>query len=65
MPILYDLLWKRSRYNEKIQKQILKHIEYNYWSVIVYLGMTGMFHKYLNFFQAAEFHKNSENFGNS
>ncbi|OCK51828.1 polyketide synthase [Chryseobacterium sp. CBo1] len=48
-----------------VQIQILKHIEGSIISpVIVYLGMTGMFHKYFmeTSFQAAEFHKNSENF---
>ncbi|MBW7676925.1 class I SAM-dependent methyltransferase [Chryseobacterium chendengshani] len=48
-----------------IQEQILKHIEgCIIGPVIVYLGMTGMFHKYFmeTSFQAAEFHKNSENF---
>lgn len=52
--------------NEKnIQQQILKHIEgCIIGPVIVYLGMQGMFHKYFmeTSFQAAEFHKNSENF---
>lgn len=50
---------------KEIQKQILKHIEgCIIGPVIVYLGMTGMFHKYFmeTSFQAAEFHKNSENF---
>jgi len=48
-----------------VQIQILKHIEGSIISpVIVYLGMTGMFHEYFmeTSFQAAEFHKNSENF---
>lgn len=50
---------------KNIQGQILKHIEgCIIGPVIVYLGMTGMFHKYFmeTSFQAAEFHKNSENF---
>ncbi|MBB4808217.1 SAM-dependent methyltransferase [Chryseobacterium defluvii] len=50
---------------KKIQEQILKHIEgCIIGPVIVYLGMTGMFHKYFmeTSFQAAEFHKNEENF---
>ena len=50
---------------KNIQEQILKHIEgCIIGPVIVYLGMTGMFHKYFmeTSFQAAEFHKNSENF---
>lgn len=45
--------------------QILKHIEGCLVSpVIVQLGMRGMFHKYFmeTSFQAAEFHKNPENF---
>lgn len=48
-----------------IQEQILKHIEGCLLGpMIVYLGMTGMFHKYFmeTSFQAAEFHKNNENF---
>ncbi|WBV59758.1 class I SAM-dependent methyltransferase [Chryseobacterium camelliae] len=50
---------------KKVQEQILKHIEgCVIGPLIVYLGMTGMFHKYFmeTSFQAAEFHKNSENF---
>ncbi|MCU7619133.1 class I SAM-dependent methyltransferase [Chryseobacterium sp. PBS4-4] len=50
---------------KNVQEQILKHIEgCMIGPVIVYLGMTGMFHKYFmeTSFQAAEFHKNSENF---
>ncbi|UFH31127.1 class I SAM-dependent methyltransferase [Chryseobacterium sp. C-71] len=50
---------------KNIQEQILKHIEgCIIGPVIVYLGMTGMFHKYFmeTSFQAAEFHKNSDNF---
>lgn len=50
---------------KKILEQILKHIEgCIIGPIIVYLGMTGMFHKYFmeTSFQAAEFHKNSENF---
>jgi SAM-dependent methyltransferase len=53
-------------FDEKtVQEQILKHIEgCIIGPVIVYLGMTGMFHKYFmeTSFQAAEFHKNSQNF---
>lgn len=48
-----------------VQEQILKHIEgCIIGPVIVYLGMTGMYHKYFmeTSFQAAEFHKNSQNF---
>ena len=44
---------------------LLKHIEgCIIGPVIVYLGMTGMFHKYFmeTSFQAAEFHKKAENF---
>ncbi|MCX8533858.1 class I SAM-dependent methyltransferase [Chryseobacterium luquanense] len=56
-----------SDYDEEkdVQIQILKHIEgCIIGPIIVYLGMTGMFHKYFmeTSFQAAEFHKNSENF---
>jgi len=50
---------------KNIQEQILKHIEgCIIGPIIVYLGMTGMFHKYFmeTSFQAAEFHKKSENF---
>ncbi|MEG2509795.1 MAG: class I SAM-dependent methyltransferase, partial [Chryseobacterium sp.] len=50
---------------KNIQEQILKHIEgCIIGPVIVYLGMTGMFHKYFmeTSFQAAEFHKNADNF---
>ncbi|CAD7802502.1 hypothetical protein CHRY9390_00938 [Chryseobacterium aquaeductus] len=50
---------------KNIQEQILKHIEgCIIGPVIVYLGMTGMFHKYFmeTSFQAAEFHKNSDHF---
>lgn len=50
---------------KKVQEQILKHIEGSIIGpLIVYLGMTGMFHKYFmeTSFQAAEFHKNYENF---
>ncbi|MEY8758816.1 class I SAM-dependent methyltransferase [Chryseobacterium tongliaoense] len=49
----------------KIQEQIIKHIEgCIIGPLIVYLGMTGMFHKYFmeTSFQATEFHKNYENF---
>ncbi|KQT21819.1 polyketide synthase [Chryseobacterium sp. Leaf404] len=48
-----------------VQELILKHIEgCIIGPVIVYLSMTGMFHKYFmeTSFQAAEFHKNSDNF---
>lgn len=50
---------------KRVQEQILKHIEgCIIGPIIVYLGMTGMFHKYFmeTSFQAAEFHKNEENF---
>ena len=46
---------------KNVQEQILKHIEgCIIGPVIVYLGMTGMFHKYFmeTSFHAAEFHKN-------
>ncbi len=48
-----------------VQEQILKHIEgCLVGPIIVRLGMSGMFHKYFmeTSFQAAEFHKNPENF---
>ncbi|WP_407403703.1 class I SAM-dependent methyltransferase [Chryseobacterium sp.] len=48
-----------------IQTQILTHIEgCIVGPIVVYLGMNGMFHKYFmeTSFQAAEFHKNAENF---
>lgn len=54
-----------SNEEKEVQLQILKHIEgCIIGPVIVHLGMTGMFHKYFmeTSFQAAEFHKNSENF---
>ncbi|TXF76368.1 class I SAM-dependent methyltransferase [Chryseobacterium sp.] len=50
---------------QKVQQQILKHIEgCLVGPIIVQLGMNGMFHKYFmeTSFQAVEFHKNPENF---
>ncbi|WP_288790875.1 class I SAM-dependent methyltransferase [uncultured Elizabethkingia sp.] len=61
----FDLEISDNPEEKAIQEQILKHIEgCIIGPVIVYLGMTGMFHKYFmeTSFQAAEFHKKAENF---
>lgn len=61
----FDIKFSDDPIEKNIQEQILKHIEgCIIGPLIVYLGMTGMFHKYFmeTSFQAAEFHKNFENF---
>ncbi|MFC7347942.1 class I SAM-dependent methyltransferase [Chryseobacterium zhengzhouense] len=61
----FGIQFSDSNEEKEVQLQILKHIEgCIIGPVIVHLGMTGMFHKYFmeTSFQAAEFHKNSENF---
>lgn len=61
----FEIQLSDSDEEKEIQMQILKHIEgCIIGPVIVYLGMTGMFHKYFmeTSFQATEFHKNSANF---
>ncbi len=58
----FDLNISDNPEEKGIQEQILKHIEgCIIGPVIVYLGMTSMFHKYFmeTSFQAAEFHKKS------
>ena len=61
-----DIFAELSGFGEdSVQNQMLKHIEGCIAGpVIVHLGMSGMFHKYFmeTSFQAAEFHKDPENF---
>ncbi|RMZ60481.1 class I SAM-dependent methyltransferase [Chryseobacterium nematophagum] len=61
----FGLSLSKDEIEKSVQEQILKHIEgCIIGPIIVYLGMTGMFHKYFmeTSFQAAEFHKNHSNF---
>lgn len=61
----FDLQISSDQTEVKIAEQILKHIEGCLAGpIIVQLGMSGMFHKYFmeTSFQAAEFHKEPENF---
>lgn len=61
----FDLPDVSNTTEEEVATQILKHIEGCLAGpIIVQLGMSGMFHKYFmeTSFQAAEFHKEPENF---
>ena len=64
----YGLVKSNDELTNRIQDQILKHIEgFIIGPLVVKLAMNGMFHKYFmeTSFKPEEFHKNPENFQKS